>query len=116
MTQKALAAGVPVVAVPFGRDQFEVARRVEVSGAGVRLPVRKLSTTRLRDAVAAARQKRDAAQSLARSLAAAGGAERAADEIEALVGSRRIPVPKQQSGRSTRTGGRADSAINGSGG
>ena len=28
ITQKALAAGVPVCAVPFGRDQFEVARRV----------------------------------------------------------------------------------------
>lgn len=28
-TQKALAAGVPVCAVPFMRDQFEVARRVE---------------------------------------------------------------------------------------
>ncbi len=29
ITQKALAHGVPVVAVPFGRDQPEVARRVE---------------------------------------------------------------------------------------
>ena len=38
ITQKALAHGVPVVAVPFGRDQPEVARRVEVAGAGVRLP------------------------------------------------------------------------------
>ena len=36
--QKALAHGVPVVAVPFGRDQPEVARRVEVARAGVRLP------------------------------------------------------------------------------
>ena len=31
-TQKALAHGVPVCAVPFGRDQLEVARRVEVAG------------------------------------------------------------------------------------
>lgn len=30
-TQKALARGVPVCAVPFGRDQLEVARRVEVA-------------------------------------------------------------------------------------
>jgi hypothetical protein len=29
VTQKALAAGVPVCVVPFGRDQLEVARRVE---------------------------------------------------------------------------------------
>ena len=32
ITQKALARGVPVCVVPHGRDQFEVARRVEVSG------------------------------------------------------------------------------------
>ncbi|GAA4383402.1 glycosyltransferase [Tsukamurella soli] len=41
-TQKALARGVPVVAVPFGRDQLEVARRVVVSGSGVRVPARRL--------------------------------------------------------------------------
>jgi MGT family glycosyltransferase len=40
ITQKALAHGVPVVAVPFGRDQPEVARRVEVAGVGVRVPGR----------------------------------------------------------------------------
>ena len=44
ITQKALAYGVPVVAVPFGRDQPEVARRVEVAGAGIRLPVRTADT------------------------------------------------------------------------
>ena len=83
-TQKALAAGVPVVAVPFGRDQHEVARRVEVSGAGVRLPSSKLTPRRLRDAVRRARQMRDVAQHLASELATAGGAARAADEVEAL--------------------------------
>ena len=36
-TQKALSRGVPVCVVPFGRDQLEVARRVEVSGSGTRL-------------------------------------------------------------------------------
>ncbi len=40
VTQKALAAGVPVCVVPFGRDQLEVARRVEVAAAGTRLPRR----------------------------------------------------------------------------
>ena len=34
-TQKALARAVPVCAVPFGRDQLEVARRVEVAEAGL---------------------------------------------------------------------------------
>src|SRR6185437_2256167 len=50
-TQKALAAGVPVCVVPFGRDQLEVARRVEISEAGVRLPLKRLSARRLRDCV-----------------------------------------------------------------
>ena len=34
ITQKALAAGVPLCVVPFGRDQFEVAARVAAVGAG----------------------------------------------------------------------------------
>lgn len=46
ITQESLAHGVPVVAVPFGRDQPEVARRVQVAGAGVRLPARKLNPAR----------------------------------------------------------------------
>jgi len=47
-TQKALARGVPVCAVPFGRDQFEVARRVEVADVGTRLPASRLTPERLR--------------------------------------------------------------------
>ncbi|MCV7070521.1 glycosyltransferase, partial [Mycobacterium rufum] len=43
ITQKALARGIPVCAVPFGRDQFEVARRVQVARCGTRLPARRLS-------------------------------------------------------------------------
>ena len=49
ISQKAFAHGVHVVAVPFGRDQPEVARRVEVARAGVRLPASKLTPTRLRE-------------------------------------------------------------------
>ena len=33
-TQKALDHGVPVCVVPFGRDRYEVARRVEVARGG----------------------------------------------------------------------------------
>src|ERR671910_287254 len=58
-TQKALARGVPVCVVPFGRDQLEVARRVEVAGAGTRLPARRLTPKRLRAAVREA-MRRDA--------------------------------------------------------
>jgi UDP:flavonoid glycosyltransferase YjiC (YdhE family) len=50
-TQKALARGVPVCVVPHGRDQFEVARRVEVSSSGTRLPAKRLSPPRLKSKV-----------------------------------------------------------------
>ena len=51
VTQKAIAGGVPVCVVPFGRDQLEVARRVELSGAGTQLSPMRLKPHRLRDAV-----------------------------------------------------------------
>ena len=85
ITQKALAHGVPVVAIPFGRDQPEVARRVEVAGAGVRLPARRLTPERLRAAVAEARQLAPGARRIADAFAAAGGAAAAADELEHLT-------------------------------
>lgn len=82
-TQKALSYGVPVCAVPFGRDQLEVARRVEVAGAGTRVPARRLTPERLRSAVRAAMMRRDGAARVAAGYEAAGGAHAAAD---ALVG------------------------------
>jgi MGT family glycosyltransferase len=85
ITQKALAHGVPVVAIPFGRDQPEVARRVDVAGAGVRLPLRKLNTERLRAAIRAAMERRPGAQRVARAFADAGGPASAADALEELV-------------------------------
>ena len=88
VTQKALAYGVPVVAIPFGRDQPEVARRVETAGAGVRLPARKLSPQRLRAAVRRAVELRPGAQRIAEAFAAAGGPTAAADNLEELAGVR----------------------------
>ena len=61
-TQKALARGVPVCVVPFGRDQFEVARRVEVARCGTRLPAKKLSPARLRTKVREAMTMTDGAK------------------------------------------------------
>jgi MGT family glycosyltransferase len=86
VTQKALAAGVPVVAVPFGRDQPEVARRVEVAGAGVRLPRARLRPETLRAAVATAMGRRRGALAVSEGYRAAGGPEAAASYLESLLG------------------------------
>jgi MGT family glycosyltransferase len=85
ITQKALAAGVPVCVVPFCRDQFEVARRVEAAGAGTRLHHRRLTARRLRSAVHATIPMRPAAEKVARDFARAGGASAAADAVEELL-------------------------------
>ena len=82
VTQKALARHVPVVVVPWGRDQHEVAARVEHAGAGVRLGRRQLTPERVRDAVRRARGMRAGAEAVAAGLLAAGGATRAADLVE----------------------------------
>jgi MGT family glycosyltransferase len=93
-TQKALAAGVPVCVVPFGRDQLEVARRVELAGAGTRLPAYRLSAERLRERVRQAMTMGAGAQRVADGFAAAGGPVAAADAFERLVreDSGRIPA------------------------
>ena len=81
-TQKALAHGVPVCVVPFGRDQLEVARRVEVSDSGTRLPAKNLTPQRLRDAITKAMTKRAGAQRVAAGYAATGGPATGANAIE----------------------------------
>jgi UDP:flavonoid glycosyltransferase YjiC (YdhE family) len=93
ITQKALAAGVPVCAIPFGRDQFEVARRVAVTDAGVMLPKSKLSAKRVREAVVEAMAKAPGAQRVAASFEAAGGASAAADAMEQLLTGHRALDP-----------------------
>jgi UDP:flavonoid glycosyltransferase YjiC (YdhE family) len=86
-TQKALARGVPVCAVPFGRDQLEVARRVEVARAGTRLPAKRLSPQRLRAAVKEAIGCEEGARRIAVGYREAGGPVAAADALEALIRS-----------------------------
>jgi UDP:flavonoid glycosyltransferase YjiC (YdhE family) len=92
-TQKALAFGVPVCVVPFGRDQLEVARRVEVADAGTRLPAQRLNAERLREQVRLAMAKREGARRVADGYAATGGAAAAADAFEALAGARSDSKP-----------------------
>src|SRR3954468_6957543 len=85
ITQKTLAAGVPVCVVPFCRDQFDVARRVENADAGVRLHYKRLTPKRLRSAVRSAIGKRAGAERVARGFEAAGGGSAAADAVEEIV-------------------------------
>ncbi|MBA3423049.1 MAG: hypothetical protein H0U04_00630, partial [Rubrobacter sp.] len=84
ITQKALASGVPVCVVPFGRDQLEVARHVVVAGAGSRLPASKLRPDRLRTAVRQAMGKRAGAERIATAFSKTGGPRSAADALEKL--------------------------------
>jgi MGT family glycosyltransferase len=88
IVQKAIAAGVPIAAVPFGRDQPEVGRRVVEAGAGVRLRVKDLTPERLRATVRAALAMKAGAEAAGARLRAAGGPERFADAAEELVDAR----------------------------
>lgn len=82
ITQKALSRGIPVCTVPFGRDQFEVARRVQVARCGTRLPARRLTAGRLRDSVTSAMTMSAGAQVIAAGFAAAAGMRHGADLVE----------------------------------
>ena len=84
-TQKALARGVPVCVVPFGRDQFEVARRVEIARCGTRLPVKKLSPEALRSKICEAMTMADGARRVAVGFEATGGVARGAELFEKRV-------------------------------
>lgn len=84
ITQKALAAGVPVCVVPFGRDQFEVARRIATEGAGTVVPPDQLTPANLRRPIAEAATMRSGARRIAASFAAWDAASGAATAVEAL--------------------------------
>jgi MGT family glycosyltransferase len=99
VTQKALAAGVPVCVVPFGRDQLEIARRVEVAQAGTRLPARRLTSDRLRAKIREAMTKREGASRVADGFAATGGPAAAAEAIDGLLnGPRASALASQMQG------------------
>ncbi|AXG15014.1 glycosyltransferase [Intrasporangium calvum] len=84
-TQKALARGVPVCVVPFGRDQLEVAARVVHAGAGTRLASTKLTPQALRDHVRAAMAHKAGAERVAAGYRTAGGAAAGATAVEELL-------------------------------
>jgi UDP:flavonoid glycosyltransferase YjiC (YdhE family) len=94
ITQRALAAKVPVCVVPWGRDQLEVARRAAECGAGVMLSKGKLSAATLKAGVAEARRCKPGAERIAAAFAAAGGAERMAVLLEELRGTAATPLSR----------------------
>jgi MGT family glycosyltransferase len=84
ITQKALAFGVPVCVVPWGRDQLDVAAHVVVAGAGTRVARRRLTPSRLTAAVDKALGCREGAARIKAGFEATGGVATAADRLEAL--------------------------------
>ncbi|HYI66094.1 MAG TPA: nucleotide disphospho-sugar-binding domain-containing protein [Candidatus Limnocylindrales bacterium] len=91
ITQKALAAGVPVCVVPFGRDQFEVAGRVAASGAGTAVFPDALEAATLRAAIHDAMTMRAGSERIAAGFAQAGGSAAAADALALLAGTSSRP-------------------------
>jgi UDP:flavonoid glycosyltransferase YjiC (YdhE family) len=93
---RALASGVPVLAVPHAGDMAENAARVDWAGAGVRLPWRLLGPRTLRMAVRHALANTslaERARELAAWAVAHDGAVRAAELVEQLAVSRRGAAP-----------------------
>jgi UDP:flavonoid glycosyltransferase YjiC (YdhE family) len=89
VTIKSLAAGVPLVCLPMGRDQLDIAARVAHAGAGVRLE----HTAAAAEIAAAVEQVlgeasyREAAQRIATTIAEETATDLAVEEIEAVLAS-----------------------------
>lgn len=87
---KALSHGLPVVVMPFGRDQLDNAARVEVAGAGLQVspgasPARiAAAVQRVLHEPSFARAARDLAADIARDVAG----DRASLELESLAAAR----------------------------
>ncbi|WP_237481573.1 glycosyltransferase [Lichenibacterium dinghuense] len=88
----ALAAGVPLVVVPLAFEQGAIAARVERCGAGVVVPLRRLTAASLAAALSTVLERpgyRARAEALRDEIAAAGGVDRAADLVERATRVRR---------------------------
>jgi MGT family glycosyltransferase len=83
-TLETIAAGKPLVVVPFGADQLENARRVEALGCGVAVMPDALSAAAVSRALDLALARRERARSLARVLDGVDGTARSVALVEAL--------------------------------
>jgi UDP:flavonoid glycosyltransferase YjiC (YdhE family) len=91
-TVAALAAGLPMLVLPLGADQFYNAFRMATCGVGLRLDPRKAASAQIRDAVRMLlgdRLYRENALRLAREIAAMPPPEAAVDPLERLAAGAR---------------------------
>ena len=93
---RALAAGTPLVCIPFGRDQFDVTARVVWHGAGLKASA-KATEAALKEAIARVLEDpsfRHSAQTLAKAISQETEQDLAVGELESLASGRR---PRQDS-------------------
>jgi zeaxanthin glucosyltransferase len=84
----ALSAGVPMVAIPITNDQPGVAARVARVGAGLVVPVKKVTIAKLRSAIEKVltdKSYRENAQKMQVAIKNSGGVKQAADIIEQAI-------------------------------
>jgi MGT family glycosyltransferase len=89
VTIKSLAAGVPLVCLPMGRDQLDIAARVVHAGAGVRLE-HTAAAAEIASAVEHVLGEpsyREAAERIAATITEETTTDRAVEEIEAVLAS-----------------------------
>jgi zeaxanthin glucosyltransferase len=85
---EALSAGVPMVAIPITNDQPGVAARVARVGAGLVVPVKKVTVAKLRSAIEKVltdKSYRENAQKMQVTIKNSGGVKQAADIIEQVI-------------------------------
>jgi len=88
---EALWFGVPTVIVPQAADQKFVSKRLDALGAGIRIAKDEVNADRLRNAVEkilAASSYKEVSAKLGDTLRRAGGAQKAADEIQDFIADR----------------------------
>jgi MGT family glycosyltransferase len=89
VTIKSLAAGVPLVCLPMGRDQLDIAARVVHAGAGVRLEhtAAPAEIAFAVEQVLGEASYREAAERIATTIIEETATDRAVEEIEAVLAS-----------------------------
>ncbi|QJC88206.1 glycosyltransferase [Bacillus inaquosorum] len=93
-TMEAMNAGVPLVVIPQMYEQELTAKRVNDLGLGVYLPKEEVTVSRLQEAVQAVAGDQEVlsrVKNMQKDVKEAGGAERAAAEIEAFMKKSAVP-------------------------